>query len=262
MSYENIIYTVENGIAKITLNRPEIRNALNEELMGEIIHALKKSNDDENVMVIILQGAGDKAFSAGGDLNKLRAKSRESTISIREYTNNYGKMLLALEAMGKPTVASVQGYALAGGCGLAVACDITIASEKAIFGVPEINIGFWGAMITAPIVRLVGIKKAMELFYTGNQISAVEAERIGLINRMVSHELLEQEVMALAGSIATKSPLAIRLGREMFRNSRDMEYVKSINYLREMATILAGSDDAYEGMSAFLEKREAQWKGK
>ena len=262
MVYNNIEYMVKNRIAYITLNRPEVRNALNEDLMGEIVLSLNAADNDKDVNVIVLQGAGDKAFSAGGDLNKLREKSRESSISIREYTNNYGNMLLALERSVKPTISSVQGYALAGGCGLAVACDLTIASEKAIFGVPEINIGFWGAMITAPIVRLVGMKKAMELFYTGNQITASEAEKLGLVNRVVSHERLGSEVAELASSIAKKSPLAIKLGREMFRNSRDMEYIKSINYLREMATILAGSEDAYEGMSAFLEKREAQWKGR
>jgi len=262
LEFQNLLYEVKDTIAYITLNRPDVRNALNEEMMIEVAEALAEANKDDSVRVIVLKGSGDKAFSAGGDLKKLREKTQESSIAIRDYTTNYANMILAIEEINKPIIASVQGYALAGGCGLATACDITVASENATFGVPEINIGFWGAIITAPIARAVGMKKAMELFYTGQQIKAEEAEKIQLINRVVEHDKLDEEVDKLANDIASKSPLAIRLGREMFIASRDMEYEKSIHYLREMATILAGSNDAYEGMTAFLEKREPKWEGK
>jgi len=259
MEYKHLIYEKKENIAVITLNRPHVHNALNEDLMAEIVDAFRQADSDARV--IILKGAGDKAFSAGGDLEKLREKAREKSISARKYTTHYANLMLSFREITKPVIAVVQGYALAGGCGLAVACDLTIASEKARLGVTEINIGFWGAMITAPIVRVVGLKKAMELFYTGKIIDGIEAERIGLINKVVPHERLEEEAMAMAETIASKSPLAIKMGREMFLNAQDMEYAKSIKYLREMATILVGSNDAYEGMSAFLEKREPKWQG-
>lgn len=261
MEYRNLIIKKKGNIAEITLNRPHVQNALNEDLMAEIVNALKQSDCDSHVRVIMLKGAGDKAFSAGGDLEKLREKARENSISARKYTSNYANLMLVLREITKPVIAVVQGYALAGGFGLAVACDLTIASEKARLGSTEINIGFWGAMISAPIVRTVGLKKAMELFYTGRIIDGMEAERIGLVNKVVPHDRLEPEADALAETIASKSPLAIKMGREMFLNAQDMEYEKSIKYLREMATILVGSHDAYEGFTAFFEKRQPKWLG-
>lgn len=259
MSESNLLYEKNNHCAVLTLNRPDVRNALNEELMKSIVDTLDQADNDKDVRVIVLKGSGDKAFSAGGDLNKLREKTQDGVIGIREYTTNYANLILAVNKVSKPIIASVQGYALAGGCGLAVACDLTVASDKAKFGVPEINIGFWGAIITAPIVRAIGMKKAMDFFYTGRLVDATEAERMGLINRVVPHAELDNEVTRLAEEISAKSPLVMRIGREMFLTSQGMDYEQKVHYLREMATMLIGTKDAYEGMTAFLEKREAKW---
>jgi len=258
----NLLYEVKDYIALITINRPDVRNSLNDEAMNGIIDALTKARKDDDVRVIIIRGAGDSAFCAGADLSMLGEMQAGSIIKLREYLKEYGKLMNALANAGKPTIAAVQGYALAGGCGLAVACDLTFASEKAHFGIPEINVGFWGMMITAPIFKAVGMKKGLELFYTGRHIDAVEAEQIGMVNRVFPHADLFPEVMKFAAGLAKKSPVAIKMGREAFYESRDMEYDKALSYLSEMVTILASSDDCAEGVAAFKEKRKPVWQGK
>lgn len=261
MAYQHMLYEMTGHIATITLNRPEVRNSLNAELMEEIIQALMVCKKDPEVRVIVIRGAGDKAFCAGADLGKVSEKSG-NIIEARVHLGKYADVILALVDVGKPTIAAVQGYALAGGCGLAVACDLTIASERAKFGVPEVNVGLWGMIITAPIFRAVGMKKGLELFYTGKHIDAYEAEKIGMVNRVVPPESLADEVMDLARELAAKSPLAMRMGREAYYTARDMEYTKAIKYLREMATPLSCSEDCREGIAAFKEKRKPQWKGR
>lgn len=261
MAYQLMLYDVAEHIATITLNRPEVRNSLNAELMEEIIQALASARKDPAVRVIVIRGTGDKAFCAGADLGKISEKS-SSIIEMRSHLSKYADLVLALTDAGKPTIAAVQGYALAGGCGLAVTCDLTIASEKAKFGIPEITVGLWGMIITAPIFRAVGMKKGLELLYTGKHIDANEAEKIGMVNRVVPHESLEKEVMDLAAELASRSPLAMSMGRESYYTSRDMEYTKAIKYLREMVPVLASSEDCQEGIAAFMEKRKPQWKGR
>jgi len=259
----SVIYEVKENIALVTLNRPEVRNALNTETMSKVIESLNLAKEDEQVRVVVVRSAGDKAFCAGADLDELLKKKDEANImELRSFLQHFVNVIRALNDIGKPTIASVQGYALAGGCGLAVACDLTIAGEKARFGVPEINVGFWGMIITAPIFRAVGMKSGLEMLYTGRQIDAHEARRIGLVNRVVPNEDLENEVMGLARELASKSPIAMKLGRDAFLTTRDMEYTKALKYLSEIVVLLASTDDMREGISAFREKRDPQWKGK
>ncbi|NLW91390.1 MAG: enoyl-CoA hydratase/isomerase family protein, partial [Syntrophomonadaceae bacterium] len=198
---------------------------------------------------------------SGADLGNLD-EWRKSPIELRKWQSRYANLLIALNKVGKPTIAAVQGYALAGGCGLAVACDLTISSDTGVFGIPEITRGIWGMMITPTISRAIGPKKSLELMYTGKFIKADEAERIGLINTVVSNDRFEQEVQELANSIAERSPLTLSMGREAFYNCRDMEYFKSMDYLREIVTLLVASDDVHEGITAFQEKRKPIWQGK
>lgn len=261
LAYQFMHHEEKDHVAVITLNRPEVNNALNAGLMEEIVRALKESGKNPEMRVIVIRGAGDKAFCAGADLGGVGEKSG-SVIEMRAHLSKYAGLITALAEVGKPTIAAVQGYALAGGCGLAAACDLTIASEKARFGVPEINVGLWGMIITAPIFRAVGMKKGLELFYTGKHIDAYEAEKIGLVNKVAPHDSLLEETMSMAGELASKSPLAMAMGREAYYTSRDMEYFKAVRYLREMVTPLACSEDCREGIAAFKEKRKPRWQGR
>lgn len=262
MTEPSLLIEKKDHVATLTLNRPEVRNALNESLMQDLMAGLQEADEDREIRVIILQGAGDKAFCAGGDLKALVEKTAGSSVDMREFTATYGNLILTIHDLSTPIIASVQGYALAGGCGLAVAADLTIAADNARFGVPEINIGFWGAIISAPLIRAMGLKKAMDLLYTGRLIEAQMAWEMGMVTRVVPEARLQEETGDLAKTIASKSPLALQMGREMLLNAQAMDYVSSIKYLREMVTILAGSRDAREGMTAFLEKRPATWEGR
>ncbi len=262
MAYKNILIDVKDNVATLTINRPDIRNALNEETMDEIKAGIRELDADPEVRVIVFKGAGEKAFCAGGDLNNMIAAMKESSIMIKRFTGGYASLVKTILGCSKPTIASVQGAAFAGGCGLATVCDLTIASEAAKFCLSEINLGIWGAIISSPIMRMVGMKKAKELLYTGKRITAKEAETMGLVNKVVPAEQLEAETAEWANNIASKSPLALKLGKEALTAIEDMELNQSLSYLQNMVTVLMGSEDANEGISAFLEKRQPTWKNK
>jgi enoyl-CoA hydratase/carnithine racemase len=216
MDYKNILVDNSECIGTITINRPEVRNALDELTMKEIVNAVDRINSDDYTRVIVIKGAGDKAFCSGGDLNSMIEAMGKSSIEIQKFTEQYGTMIDVIMHSKKPTISAVHGFAMAGGCGLAVTCDITIASDNAVFALPEINLGIWGAMISAPIVRMIGLKKAMEILFTGRRINASEAEKIGMVNRVVPQANLEKEARELAKDIASKSPLAISMGKDAF----------------------------------------------
>lgn len=255
-----LLKEISDGVLTLTLNRPEKHNALSLELMSELENALREARTDDAVRVIVLRGSG-KSFCSGADLGNLD-EVRKNVIVLREHLSHYGNLLVELTNAGKPTIAAVHGHALAGGCGLAVTPDITFAAESCKFGIPEITRGIWGMMITAPIARLIGVKKSLEYMYTGDWFSAAEAERVGLINHTVPDDKLDETVNAFAHRLASRSPLALKFGREGMYKSRDMEFGKSMDYLHDLVVLLTASEDAHEGLSAFLEKREPVWQGK
>lgn len=264
-SYSEILYQVKNGVAEITLNRPERRNPIGPVTVGELLHALTQARGDRAVRVVVLTGAGS-VFSAGGDLAQmnsgsppLQAESAQNRIAGTYVDLN---LMLAGRGIGKPTIAKVNGHAMAGGLGLVVACDIAIAAEEAQFATPEINVGLWPMMIMSTIFRNVPRKKALELILTGDRVDAATAERLGLITRAVPRERLDAEVQALCDKLVGKSPLITQMGLDAYHHMQDLDLEAALRYLEgELARVL-GTEDAAEGLMAFMQKRRAEWKGK
>ena len=221
----------------LTLNRPENRNALNSELINELISAINQAENDEDVNVVVIKANGDKAFCAGADLKELKNSIDQGINSVRKYFNLYANLIKVISKFSKVSISGVKGYALAGGCGLAVACDITLADNTAKFGIPEINIGLWGMIISAPILKNVIPKKAWELFLTGKIIDAQYANSIGLITTIVDN--LDESLENLAQEIATKDINTIKLAKQVFWGTLNMNYFDSIDYLKEMSSNLA-----------------------
>jgi enoyl-CoA hydratase len=263
MPYSEILYEVRGPVARITLNRPEKRNPLGPVTIGELLHALDAARSDEAVRVIVLTGAG-KVFSAGGDLSSMGGGGTplQSSGSGSTKAGTFVDLNLALTRVGKPTIAMVNGHALAGGLGLVVACDLAVAADDAQLGTPEINVGLWPMMIMATIFRNVPRKRGLELIMTGDKISAAQAAELGLITRAVPRDSLEAEVEALAQKVAGKSPIVMRLGLEAFYRVQDMELEPALQHLQSQLMAVLATDDAREGLTAFLEKRAPQWKGK
>jgi enoyl-CoA hydratase/carnithine racemase len=255
-----LLVDVAGGVARVTLNRPEVRNALNAALLGELESALHRLEDDPAARVIVLRGAGDRAFCAGADLKHVG--DRGTTLQARESFGGLARILERMARMRTPVVAGVHGYALAGGCGLAAGSDIVIAADDAVFGLPEIKVGLLPLMVMAPILRAVGRKRGMLMILSGEPVTAGEAFDMGLVSRIVPRADLERETTALAGRLAAFSPTAVALAKEAAATIQDMEYGKSLRYLRELLTLVALSDDAREGIAAFFEKREPEWKGR
>ncbi|MCL0079880.1 enoyl-CoA hydratase-related protein [Dehalococcoidia bacterium] len=255
--YQAITVEKNRGIGILTLNRPQVRNALNAQLMEELLHALQEMEGSE-VGAVILKGAGE-SFCSGHDFSEFIGKT------LMEYRAIFGKSVRILEAvagMGKPVIAAVQGHATAMGCALAAGCDLAIASEDALFQTPGVNVGFACITPMAGIYRSLGRKKCLELILTGEAISAREAERAGLVNRVVPREKLEETAMEMAEKIAAKAPLAVRMGKQSFYRMADMEHSKAYAYAIEMISINASTEDGQEGMDAFREKRTPQWRGR
>jgi len=266
MAYSEILYEVRGAIARVTLNRPEKRNPLGPTTIGELLHALEAAKSDDAVRVIVLTGSG-KVFSAGGDLGSMASTGSggtplQATGGAATRPGTFVDLNLALTRVGKPTIAMVNGHALAGGLGLVVACDAAIAADDAQLGTPEINVGLWPMMIMATIFRNVPRKRGLELIMTGDKISAAEAERIGLITRAVPRDKLESEVDALAQKLASKSPAILKLGLEAFYRVQDLELEPALLHLQQQLVAVLGTEDAREGLTAFLEKRAPSWKGR
>jgi enoyl-CoA hydratase/carnithine racemase len=263
MSYSEILYETRGPVARITLNRPDRRNPIGPTTVGELLHALEAAKSDAGVRVVVLTGAG-KVFSAGGDLSSMGGGGTPLTATSGSTTRpgTFVDLNLALTRLGKPSIAMVNGHALAGGLGLVVACDVAIAADDAQLGTPEINVGLWPMMIMATIFRNVPRKRGLELIMTGDKISAADAAAMGLITRAVPKEQLEAEVEALATKLASKSPAVMRLGLSAFYDVQDMELEPALLHLQAQLVAVLGTEDAREGLSAFLEKRAPVWKGR
>jgi enoyl-CoA hydratase/carnithine racemase len=263
MSYSEILYEVQGATARITLNRPEKRNPLGPTTIGELLHALDRAKEDDAVRVIVLTGAG-KVFSAGGDLSSMGSGGTplQASGSASTKPGTFVDLNVAMTRVGKPTIAMVNGHALAGGLGLVVACDVAIAADDAQLGTPEINVGLWPMMIMATIFRNVPRKRGLELIMTGDKISAAQAAELGLITRAVPRDQLQAEVDALAEKLAGKSPVVMRMGLEAFYRVQDLELEPALQYLQGQLVAVLGTEDAREGLMAFLEKRAPQWKGR
>ena len=261
MPYQEIIYEKENGLATITFNRPQVRNALNYQAFDEALEAAIDADADDTVRVLILTGAGDRAFVAGADIEELRARNTLTELGKRSAQRRVLANLL--ETMSKPTIAAINGFALGTGLELAMACTIRIASDNARFGQPEINLGIMpGNGGSQRLPRLVGEGRAMEMILTGDLINAQEAYRIGLVNRVVPQTELMHQVKELAAKLAAKSPLAVKLAKNAIHTGFNMSLGEGIEYENKLFAILCGSQDKQEGMNAFLEKRQPDFQGR
>ncbi len=260
MSFQYIICEKSEGIATITLNRPDALNAWSTELAQEFLRAMEDVRNDESVKVVIITGAGEKAFSAGADIKAMKGMT---ALKARELSNMGYMICNAIEAIEKPVIAAINGYALGGGMEVSMACDFRVASDKARMGQTEINIGLipgWGG--TQRLTRLVGKARAKELVYTGKIINADTAHQWGLVNMVVTPTELMTAVRSFAQELAGKAPVAVKVAKALIEKGAEINLESALALEREGFGVVASSEDLQEGVSAFTEKRKPAWKGK
>lgn len=251
-----INYQVSNGRATITIDDPERRNPMSTDTMGRLLDATRRALADDDVRVLVYTGAGDKAFSAGGDLS---AGFVDDPIGLHRSRGALADLFRHMSRGGKPTVARVNGHALAGGFGLAVACDVVVCVEDAKLGAPEINVGLWPMMISAVLLRSMPRKAVLELMMTGRTITAEEAQRLGAVSRVVTREELDAAVDEVVEALASKSPAVLELGRDSFNAVAELGFDAALDRLQAGLTAVSLTDDSKEGVTAFLEKRPPSW---
>jgi enoyl-CoA hydratase/carnithine racemase len=260
--YQTIVTEIRGKAGIITLSREERRNAISPTMVVELFDALKKYDEDRNVLVIVLTGAGSKAFCAGADFGEAMSATA-SLLDRHEEQRKFAELFKVIKGLQKPLLGRINGHALGGGFGLACSCDIVIAAEDCRFGTPEINVGLFPYVIMATLLRSTSApKKLVEMMLTGERLDAREAQQLGLVNHVVPREQLDAKVDEITKKITSKSPAILRLGRRAFYTMRDMEYEKALEYLSSVLAINTMAEDVAEGISAFLEKREPYWKGK
>jgi len=249
------------GVLTLVIDREERRNALNRATLEQLEAALEAADSDPDTRVVVLRGAGERVFCAGADLGEMLA--HESIEASRRHFDGLARVMRLMHRIGPPVIARVPGYALAGGFGLAVACDFTIASESAEFGLPEIGLGLLPLMVSAPLYRALGSRKALlDLVLSGRRLPAREAHALGLVSRVVPDGELDAEVAKLAATLAGYSPTALRLGKESIYTMAELEYDAALRYLREAIVLTSRTEDAQEGIRAFFEKRKPVWRGR
>jgi len=258
-NFENIIYEKKGHVAWITLNRPEVMNAQSMQLRRELVQVLEMTRLDDEIYVVVITGAGDKAFSAGADISEFPKLYPADQIKRRGEQTPYE----FIRQMPKPVIAMVNGFALGGGCELALACDIVIASENAQFGQPEIRVGVIpGAGGTQILTRLIGEKKAKELVFTGRAISAEEAVRLGAANQVVPKEKLRETVEKLVDTLLKRSPIILKLAKMSVNKALETTLSTGLAYEKDLFAMCFGTEDQKEGARAFLEKRDPVYKGR
>ena len=260
MSFENLLVERDGPVAILTINRPAVRNALNTQTMDELRRALLDLRRDDGVRCVIVTGAGDKAFIAGADINELAV---QSPAGGREHALRGQHVIDLLEHLGKPVIAAINGFALGGGCELAMACTLRLAADTAKLGQPEINLGIMpGYAGTQRLSRLVGRGRALEILLTGDMIAADEAHRIGLVNRVVPAAQLMDETKKLAATLASKAPIAMRYILDAVNTGLDMTLADASRLEATLFGLVSSTEDMREGTRAFLEKRKAEFKGR
>jgi enoyl-CoA hydratase/carnithine racemase len=256
MSGDDLLYQIEQNVAYFTINREPQRNAISAEVVRFFFKYLEEAEKDPDVRAILITGAGDKAFCSGADLSGSPGGEGQ------EGFGHYANLLKRIAGYPKPIVAKVNGYCLAGGMGFMLACDIVIASDTAKFGTPEVNVGLWPMMIGAVIFRNAMRKKAMEMVLLGDRFGADQALEMGLITRAVPRDKLDDEVDQVLKSLTSKSPIGMKIGKEAFYAMADMPFEEALDYLSEKIAEVAATEDAREGITAFIEKRKPEFKGK
>jgi enoyl-CoA hydratase len=261
MGYQTIRYEVaETGVATIALDRPETRNSLSDAMLDELHDAFSAARDDDAVRCVVLTSTHETVFSSGGDLTGFAADV--SPVQKHAATERFPRLFRLIGELGKPTICAANGHVLAGALGLALACDLVVASERATFGAPEIDVGIFPFMVMALIYRNVGRKKTNELLLLGERIDAREAERLGLVNRVLPAAGFVAGVEEWALRLAAKSPLALRLGKDAMYRQQDLPFEQALDLLHHYLTLALTTEDLQEGVRAFREKREPRWTGR
>jgi enoyl-CoA hydratase/carnithine racemase len=256
---DDVLVEARDRVATVTLNRPEQRNPLSSAMLRDLLAALAWCRGEDEVRVVVLTGAGDRAFCAGADLVSLAQQAPER----HRERHRFVELFLLLQELGKPVLGRINGHALAGGFGLACACDLLLAVESARFGTPEVNVGVWPAMIQAVLARNLPRKLLLEMMLLGERWTAAQLKEVGLVNRVAgSLTELDELTADLAGRLARKSPAILKMGRDSFYRQQDMEFRAALEYLQSQLTLVSLTEDAREGVAAFFEKREPEFRGR
>jgi len=260
MSYDTLRYDVVDGVATIALDQPEARNALSDALFTDLLAAFEAARDDAAVRCVVLTSTHDRVFSSGANLAGF---ATEVPLVHKHFgIEAFPRLFTLIGKLGKPTICAANGHVLAGALGIALACDLIVAKEGVTFGTPEINVGAFPFMIMALIYRNLGRKKTNELLLLGDRIDAREAERIGLVNKVVPAGEFDAAVADWAGRLASKSPVLMKLGKDAIYRQQDMPFEEALDFLRSQLTIAFSTEDIQEGVKAFFERREPVWRGR